>query len=159
MNTNRKIHITVASVGLFISALLSVIGMFILPPKATSQTKVLFDIIAYSSMALFAVFAVYLAVAILNKEKEKNTVKSVAKILLYATLAIAALSLIIGGIITAIDFLALGAVMIVGGIALLALVIDLFAESAPEANKFVARISIGIGALIAITIITGFLLI
>lgn len=159
MNSNRKIHITVAAIGLFISVLLSITGMFILPPNSTThEMYILYSVMAYTGVILFVIFAIYLSIAISNKGN--STLKKVGKTCLYAIFGIAALSLIIGGLIAAIDFLPLGAGLIIGGIAFLALLIDFLAESAAvESNKFVVRISVGTGTLIAIAIIVGCLLI
>ena len=159
MNRNRNIHITIASVGLFISLLLTLTGIFILPPKETPDLHAFYTAVGFTGVGLFLIFSVYLAVAILNKDKEKSTMRVTGKIWFLLLFTLAALSLIVGGIITAIDFLQLGAGLIIGGVALLALIIDLIAESAERANKFISRVTIGTGTLIAIAIICVFLLI
>lgn len=158
MNRNRNIHITIASVGLFVSLLLSLTGIFILPAKETPDLHAFYTAVGFTGVGLFLIFSVYLAVAILNKDKEKSTMRVTGKIWFFLVFALGALSLIIGGVITAIDFIQLGAGMIIGGVALLALFIDLIAENAEGANKFIARVSVGVGTLVAISVVCLFLL-
>ena len=159
MNTNRKVHITISTVGLIISILLLVVGMFKLPPTTTAETQILHNAIWIIGAVLLIVFTIYLVVSIVNKEKRHSTLKVLCKYCFFTAVTIGALSLIVGGIITAIDFVPLGSGMIIGGIVLLAICIDLLVESTEGANKFISRLSIGIGTLIAIAIISVFLLI
>ena len=159
MNVNHRIHITIASIGLFISTLLAITGMFILPQKATEETGDFYNVVAYTGIALFIVYAIYLTTALCSKGKSELIPKKFGKFLVYAILVIGALGLIIGGIAAAFDLIPLGAGLIMCGIVLMAVVIDLIAESAPGSNKFIARLSIGIGTLLAIAIISVFLFI
>lgn len=160
MSRNHKIHIIIASIGMFISFLLAITGMFIRPSQTIADPYVLYTTIGFIGIALFIIFTIYLMVSLYSKEKHHSIRKNTLKYILYTVLLIGALSLLILGvsiISTSYDSVPLSTFLIILGLIILAVDIDLFVESIPESNKFVTRLSVCIATLFAIAIVTSFL--